>query len=208
MARLQRDLSWPQETLRTLPGEKGDGAEMKIVGLDLSLVRTGVAIINSEGIACWSVKTDASKSLQERIATIADEMLRTITPGYRVFIENHSFGSFGAGVRQLAELAGVIKFELWRLGIPFALVAPMTLKKWATGTGTKQDKSIVLHKITLKTGAMPANDDEADAVALADFGWHVTWPTARRRELLQYEKDTIAAFLSPKVKKPRKRKAE
>jgi Holliday junction resolvasome RuvABC endonuclease subunit len=183
-------------------------AEMKIIGLDLGLVRTGIAIINADGLACWHIKTDASKTLQERIATVADEIMHATPLDCKVLIENHSFGSFGAGVRQLAELAGVVKFQLWRAGIPFALVAPMTLKKWATGTGKKMDKSIILHKVALKTGVEPSNDDEADAVALADFGWHVLNPESPRRELLQYEKDCIAAFSSPKVKKPRKRNAE
>lgn len=181
---------------------------MKIVGLDLSLARTGVALHNGDDIEFNSIETSAKAILQARIFTVMQALNPIFAVATHVFIENHSFGSFGAGVRQLAELAGVVKFQLWRTDIPFSLVAPMTLKKWATGTGKKMDKSVVLHKLALKTGVEPRNDDEADAVALADFGWHVLNPDPPRRELLQYEKDTIAAFLAPKVEKARKRKAD
>lgn len=182
---------------------------MRIVGLDLSLARTGIAVITPEHIEAWCRETDSSKCLQERIGLMAAAVQsRVVTPGTHVFIENHSFGSFGAGKTQLAELAGVVKVGLWERRIPFALVAPNTLKKWVLGFGGKSDKSMILHRIALKTGFEPLNDDEADALALADFGWHVLNPESPRRELLQYEKDTIAAFLSPKVKKPRKRKAD
>jgi Holliday junction resolvasome RuvABC endonuclease subunit len=131
----------------------------------------------------------------------------------RVFIEGHAFSRVASqGMRDRTELAGVIKQSLFLSKVLYAVVSPTTLKKWVTGhggsKGNKVEKPLMLHLVAKKIGVECRNDDEADAVALADFGWHVLNPESPRRELLQYEKNTIAAFVSPKVKKPRKRKAE
>jgi crossover junction endodeoxyribonuclease RuvC len=181
---------------------------MTIVGLDLSLTRTGVCRtvqIGNWGVA--SIETRPPKCLQERINQIVTEVMRVVDADCRVFIEGHSFGSFGGQMRDRAELAGVVKQQLWLSNIPFSLVPPTVLKKYVTGKGNAE-KPLMLHMIIKKTGVECENDDQADALALADFGWHVLNPESPRRELLQYEKETIAAFVAPKVKKPRKRKAE
>jgi Holliday junction resolvasome RuvABC endonuclease subunit len=183
---------------------------MTIVGLDLSLARTGMAVCAENGIISFSIVPTKEMSVTERIMFITQNVLRHINADCRVFMENHSFGSQGQGVRQLAELTGAIKHKLLQMNASFVVVAPLTLKKWATGFGGSSknpvDKCLVLHRIALKTGMEPQNADEADATTLADFGWHVLNPESPRRELLQYEKETIAAFVAPKVKKPRKRK--
>ncbi len=180
----------------------------KIIGLDLSLARTGFCVLGENGpYAPGHIITKPVMPLHERIAAINLHVLRMADAGCHVFIEGYSFGSFGGQLRDRTELAGVIKHNLWLSHIPYSIVAPTTLKKWVTGKGNAE-KSLMLHMIAKKTGVECENDDAADATGLVDFGWHLLHPGSPLRTLLAYEKEILATFNQPKVKKSRKRKGE
>ena len=75
---------------------------------------------------------------QERYDNIAEFFLNKIPlnggkPPH-VFIEDYSFGSTGK-VFHIAENAGLLKYKLWEVGIPFTTIAPSAIKKFATGKG-------------------------------------------------------------------------
>ncbi len=83
-------------------------------------------IINHElyfGLACWS--------------------LEKVQHCDHVFIEDYSFGSKG-NITALAENCSVLKLLLWRSNIPYTLVAPPTLKKFATGSGRAQKEDMYI----------------------------------------------------------------
>ena len=50
------------------------------------------------------------------------------------FIEGYAFGAVGR-VFQIAENTGLLKYKLWKDGIPFSVFAPSEIKKHATGKG-------------------------------------------------------------------------
>ena len=52
----------------------------------------------------------------------------------KVFLEGYSYGSTGR-VFHIAENTGVLKYNLWDAKIPFDIVPPTTIKKFATGKG-------------------------------------------------------------------------
>lgn len=79
-----------------------------------------------------------------------------------------SGGIQGLTMAKLGEAAGVVKLRLFRMGVPFVLVAPKALKKFATGNGNaSKDEMVAACKAA---GGVPANDDEADAFWLRRYG--------------------------------------
>jgi hypothetical protein len=51
-----------------------------------------------------------------------------------VFVEGYAFGAVGR-VFQIAENAGLLKYFMWKRGVPFDVFAPSEIKKHATGKG-------------------------------------------------------------------------
>lgn len=51
-----------------------------------------------------------------------------------VFVEGYAFGAVGR-VFQIAENAGLLKYFIWKQGVPFDVFAPSEIKKHATGKG-------------------------------------------------------------------------
>jgi hypothetical protein len=52
----------------------------------------------------------------------------------KVFLEGYSFGSTGK-VFNIAENTAILKYNLWDLNIDIEILAPTTIKKFATGSG-------------------------------------------------------------------------
>lgn len=86
-----------------------------------------------------------------------------------IVIEGHSFGSQGRAKTVLSELAGVIKNQILRLDMIYVVVAPTSLKKYATGNG-KASKVEMIHAAKQFDRTL-GTDDEADALHLARLGF-------------------------------------
>lgn len=139
---------------------------MKVVGLDLSLTATGVA---ADGATGWSVRTIASVHKGERrLVVIRDEVLEASHGADLVVIEGYSYGS-KYGAHQAGELGGVVRVALFEAAIPFAVVAPLTLKRYATGRGGG-GKEAVLVQAVKRTNMEFRSNDEADAFWLYAMG--------------------------------------
>lgn len=124
---------------------------------------------------------------QERYDNIAEFFLNKIplTGGKppHVYIEDYSFGSTGK-VFHIAENAGLLKYKLWEVGIPFTTVPPTVIKKFATGKGnadkqkmydafvaeTKETFHLLFNK-NLTLGS-PVTDI-VDSYYIAKYGHHV-----------------------------------
>ena len=65
-------------------------------------------------------------------------------------LEDYSFGSKGR-VFHIAENTGLLKHKLFKAGIPFIVVAPTTVKKFATGKGNA-NKEKMYECFTEQTG--------------------------------------------------------
>lgn len=143
-----------------------------ILGLDISLSATGWALVEPSGhlLAMGTIK---SKPDADRFARF-DRILQTLkhVVSFKllqlVVIEGYSFNSFGK-VFDIAELSGIIKYELWKNKIHFIEVPPNTLKKFVTGKGNS-DKNIMMQKAYKQWGIEFTDDNVCDAFYLAKYG--------------------------------------
>lgn len=151
---------------------------MKITGIDPSLTSTGLAAIvdgrltGTEVVrpAGWTRKAPRTEAQrQERLDVILSEIGTWTRSADLVVMEGLSFDSHDTE-RQLAQLSGVIKRQLWKAGRPFVLVPPSKLKLWSVGHGNAP-KSVMLAAAREAFPEIEIEDDNAaDAVWLAAVG--------------------------------------
>lgn len=135
-----------------------------VLGLDLSLGATGVATADGTFVVSAKKLTGV-----ERIDAISRELVDLGRQHDIVVLEGYAFAAHGKYTRETAELAGVVKYWLWREGVAIALVAPSTLKKFASGKGGggKAGVAIAAGQDPRFTGH---GSDEADAYFLRLMG--------------------------------------
>lgn len=131
-----------------------------VVGLDLSLTATGLA--DTPG-----TRTIRSGDLRgtTRFSWIASDIFDDgiIQAADLVVIEGPSYGSMsGAGHHEAAGLWWHIAYRLDTLDVPYAVIPPTTLKKFATGSGkaTKPDMRMALFQ---RAGLDLRDDNQVDA---------------------------------------------
>lgn len=145
----------------------------QIIGLDLSLTRTGIAMVDG----CESVTP--KRTGYPRLAYIRDEVLaaagaRTSVAVIEGYSMNGQKGSAGVG-QMLGELGGVVRLALFELGVQLVEVAPASLKKFAVGDLPQEDrtKRAVTERARETLPWDVANHDEADACWLRVIGLHL-----------------------------------
>jgi len=139
-----------------------------VVGLDLSLTGTGWATYNGK-VAFGTLSPPKHKrDGMRRIGWMLSKVLRIVeSEDYApklVAIEGLAFASRDRNLER-AGLAFMVRYMLWRRNIPYVLVAPTSLKKYAAGSG-KAEKSQMMLKVYQRWKIEPANDNEADAISL------------------------------------------
>lgn len=128
---------------------------MHIIGIDYSITSPGLCIADSEHFnfrRCqfhYLNKKDISernihqydypdyKLDIERYSLISDwaiKMIGTLKDDCEVYLEGYAFAARGR-VFNIAENGGMLKYKLWKNGIHYTIVAPTTIKKFATGKG-------------------------------------------------------------------------
>ena len=171
-----------------------------IIGLDLSLTSSGVAVkpalADNRKEKVFAIPTTAKESIEDRWKKIALGIKHEVRAGDSCFIEDYAYGmpSQRSNLTTLAEVGGIIKFMLLNMGVPVFPVSPGTLKKWATGKGNakKEDMKLAVYK---KFGREFVTSDEADAFLLADFGNCVLQRDALlQRKLLAYERAALVEY--------------
>jgi Holliday junction resolvasome RuvABC endonuclease subunit len=113
---------------------------------------------------------------------------KPLTRAGLVVIEGFSFGSMNTQAHKIGGLGYLVRYMVWRHEIPYLIVSPAEVKKFATGK-SKAEKSLIL-KQTLKVWKVDLNDDnEADAFVLTMIGRALTgtWEpeTEPQREVLR-----------------------
>jgi hypothetical protein len=121
---------------------------MKIMGVDLSITCTGVAYPDTSVQALKpKVKGDA------RLEYLADHIgLAARTSGAELVVLE------GLGGRYL----GAVRLELMRSHVPYMLLSPSSLKKFATGNGSADKTGMALAALK-RLGREYATSDECDA---------------------------------------------
>lgn len=152
-----------------------------IIGVDLSLRSTGVAILSdSDGELTWLVKSsghrgDSLALRADRVKAIADRVVELacveVALGGAVdliVVEAPSYNTAGGSTHDRSGLWWIVVAALREIA-PVATVPPSSRAKYATGNG-HATKGAVVRAMTKIFPAWLGNDDEADALALACMG--------------------------------------
>lgn len=172
-----------------------------ILGIDQSLSGTGLTAIranfpNVEVVqtAVISSKKKGFERLEEIISGMK-AMVQEINPDL-VVMEDVTRMAASASLSALVELAGILRLELYRMGIPAVIQNQSSMKKFSFGSGdTKKDSGYML-KVYDSTGERFATDDQADAFLHARLLANIVW-IARGEQtfdgLKGYQRDTLLA---------------
>lgn len=140
-----------------------------VLGLDLSLTSTGWAIDADDERLMWGV-IKTSKRGAARLDHIDDAIIRLVEQEMPdlVVIENYAYSKIQS-MAPIAELGGVIRMSLYRMGYRYIEVSPTSAKKFVTGKGNAEKDSIMMH--CLKNWKVEiGNNNAADAFGLCKFG--------------------------------------
>lgn len=177
----------------------------RIVGIDLSLSSTGICISCGDTKETFAIPTQPTDGMFGRyhitLTSIMDAVNQDTTEVQTVVIlEDYAYGfntyRKSSSILQLAEIAGIIKYNLYFSRTPTYLVSPTMLKKWVTGKGTSKKDEMRLH-LFKKYNVEFKTTDEGDAYGLADFGRHLLG--IGDRELNAMEKETLRTYKTCKV---------
>lgn len=151
---------------------------MRVAGLDLSLVRAGVAILQDgvpakiTSVGHSSVASASYADRSKRMTSQCQSVLRLLDgpPLDMAVIEDQlAHGPMLPSALDRSALWWGVYSALLQKRVPVVVVNPMTLKVWVTGKGTAS-KTDMLDTVRGWYRQPITNHDEADAVGLATVG--------------------------------------
>lgn len=145
---------------------------MNVIGLDLSTARIGFASTSGElvSISGHAKADDPYRRLHELTRELAHAIkLRPPRPDL-VVVEDYALGAPGRiSLIRLGEIGGIVRTWLFEQDYRLALVAPGTVKRFATGNGNADKEAMMRRAIELGARGN-VNHDEADAFHLRRMG--------------------------------------
>jgi Holliday junction resolvasome RuvABC endonuclease subunit len=146
----------------------GPRPPVTIVGLDLSLTSTGFALLSGEDWELGSIQP-GKRAGHERLNYLLAQITERITGCDVAAIEGPSYGSVGGQSHERAGLWWLVAHELWDQDVPYVVIAPSQVKKYACGAGSgiKSGKDRVLAAVIRRYPQLVEGNDEADALVLA-----------------------------------------
>jgi crossover junction endodeoxyribonuclease RuvC len=150
--------------------DKGyNDSKQVIAGIDPSLQKTGVIIINSKGVVIAEelIKPKTLKGIA-RLKFIKDKVLKLLKEHKVtvVAIESYSFGSRGRATFSLGELGGVLRLTLLENSYKYFDVSPSSLKSFIAENGAA-DKVMMRQAVIRKYRMDISEDNICDAYSLA-----------------------------------------
>jgi crossover junction endodeoxyribonuclease RuvC len=175
---------------------------MRFLGIDQSLNGTGLCVLSDVGqlVTSATVTPDELRD-GERLVFVKTAVASVLADVEFATMEGYSYNSVGR-VFELGEIGGVIKVLLVERKIPYVVVPPILLKKFATGT-THASKEAMLAAAVKRGHDFGENDDQADAFFLA----HVALAYAKNTPNHRCEMDVLRALRNPPKDKKNKRRA-
>lgn len=148
-------------------------SDPRVVGLDLSITATGISDQLGECSTCGGPsklgdrRLAAITSAIEEMLTVHGEVCDRFERVDLVVIEDIPTHAHGAGITGMVH--GAVRLRLLDWAIPYVLVPPASLKKYATGKGnaSKADMAVALYK---RAGLELADDNQVDAWWLRALG--------------------------------------
>jgi len=148
-------------------------------------------------------------------STVADRMVRNKSIVSQVIelierwkpecccIESYSMGSMSGQAWSRIEFGGLLRYAIVWEKVPIYEVAPLTLKKFATGSGKGEGKTGVIVGLTRRYGIELETDDEYDAYALARIAMQIA---KFETSATDYQSECIQTITVPKVKVTKKKR--
>jgi len=135
--------------------------ELRVMGFDLSITSTGVARVDG---STFRIKT-RQKDGPRRLTQIRDVLSIEVAEQrpHLVVIEDLPTKMHPRSLKPVAALHGVVQALLVDADVPWAYVAPLTLKKYACDNG-RADKAGMAAAAFLADGAAFDDDDGGDRV--------------------------------------------
>ncbi|MDD4004895.1 MAG: crossover junction endodeoxyribonuclease RuvC [Elusimicrobiaceae bacterium] len=162
--------TYPMQSSRKLT------AELRILGIDPGLDRTGWAVVAKQGtadpflVSSGLLHTGSGLPFPkrlERLFTGMTEIIRTTGPS-AVAMEKMFFAKSAASVAQTVQARGVLLLAAGLAGLETAEYSPSAAKAAVTGSGTARKAQMQrMVQVILKLQDPLSPDDVADAAALA-----------------------------------------
>jgi crossover junction endodeoxyribonuclease RuvC len=148
---------------------------MKVVGLDLSLTSTGVAVATPNGaitdrITTKPVPNATLRERRDRLRRLVSPIRTYITDADLVVIEGPSYGSTTPHQHDRAGLWWLVIDCVMRADVQVVEVPPSTRMRYATGRGNASKDDVLTAVIRRYPNVDVNGNDEADALILAAMG--------------------------------------
>lgn len=157
---------------------------MKVVGIDLSLTRTGLASVErvpGTGLILDEIQVDTHvvgtkpdngtlHSRYKRLEVLAARVVAYAKDANMVVIEGPSYASRGGSQWDRAGLWWWVVSVLETVGTVVIDVPPTVVKKWATGSGSSSKSAVVVGISRMWPDVTVTDDNDADALCLATIG--------------------------------------
>ena len=140
---------------------------MKIMGLDLSINGTGVCTPD-DGV--YTITCKAGQG-DPRINIVRDRILLDLGGVDLVVMEDFPSKLQAAAAKAIGLVQGCIRSALMDAGVPYAVISPATLKKFATGQGNC-DKAALILAAYKRSGREFKDNNQCDAWWLRVAGLH------------------------------------
>lgn len=133
---------------------------LRVLGLDLSLTGTGICLPDG---STHTLKTNA-KDGDRRLLHIGHAIANALAPGADLaVVEDLPIHAKSAGITGMVH--GVARAALLEAGVPYVLVSPATLKKFATGKGNGDKTPMAIAALKRADREFP-DDNQCDAAWL------------------------------------------
>lgn len=155
-----------------------------IIGLDLSLNSTGMAVITNQNKEYTNTITTNNKGIN-KIIEIKKRIINIIKKyeEEEIIIGIEGYGYNTVYAHKIGELGGVVKTALIEEfpGCKIVIIPPAVVKKYITGSGNAKKEQMLL-KLFIKFGKQFKNSDEADAYSIAKFVEMLEKPIKTKKE--------------------------
>jgi len=168
---------------------------LKIAGIDYSLCSPAITVHSGDGFSLSQCKshylTETKKHAtvytasglycrgwdypewevyefgrgEDRYDKISNWALELVKDCDLVYMEDYALGAKGK-VFNLGENGGLLKWKMWKAGVPFHLVGPTVVKKFASGKGNA-DKDMMYDAFVKETGANLQKEISPDSKKVA-----------------------------------------
>ncbi|EST24497.1 hypothetical protein [Streptomyces roseochromogenus] len=157
----------------------------RVVGLDLSMTATGVALWDGTTV---TVKLKGTGD--QRLIGLRDALAYMVDGSELAVIEDMPARLQANAAKAVGFVHGTVRTLLLDLRVPYAAVSPATLKAYATGKGNA-DKTAMAIAALKRAGLEFGDDNECDAwwLRMAGLDWlgrpEFSLPAAQRDRLIK-----------------------